>query len=121
MMKENEDYRKKVVKSSISVQALEDARQEKLAETQMQNQYMNLLSQLEDQREREKKEREEKMKRVMGVYAESVVKDQKDIIKQEDEKMLRNIIEQNEREHQEEEKKRHRNQDQKVHIRSFLN
>jgi len=30
---------------------------------------------LEEQREREKKEREEKMKKVMGMYAESVVKD----------------------------------------------
>ena len=36
---------------------------------------MNLLSQLEEQREKEKKDREDKMKKVMGNFADSVVKD----------------------------------------------
>lgn len=39
MMKENEEYRKK---------AMEDARMEKEAETNMQNQYISLLNQLEE-------------------------------------------------------------------------
>ena len=36
---------------------------------------MNLLSQLEEQREKEKKDREHKMTKVMGNFADSVVKD----------------------------------------------
>ncbi|KAM3130923.1 hypothetical protein pb186bvf_016946 [Paramecium bursaria] len=112
MMKENEDYRKK---------ALEDAKMEKEQETNMQQQYINLQNQLEEQREQERKQREDKMKRVMGMFAESVVKDQKEIIKQEDEKMLRNIIAQNDRDKQEDEKKKHKQSEQKQNIRSFLN
>ncbi len=58
------------------------------------------------------------MKKVMGMYAESVVRDQKEIIKQEviycfysnykDEKMLKNILDQNERERLEDEKRKFR-------------
>lgn len=69
----------------------------------------------------ERKQREEKMKKVMGMFAESVVKDQKDLIRQEDEKMLRNIIAQNERERAEEEKKKVKQLEQRQHLRSFLN
>ncbi|CAK76015.1 unnamed protein product (macronuclear) [Paramecium tetraurelia] len=112
MMKENEEYRKK---------ALEDAKLEKEAETQMQQQYISLQNQLEEQRELERKQREDKMKKVMGMFAEGVVRDQKELIKQEDDKMLRNIIQQNDREKIEEEKKKLKQLDQRQQLRSFLN
>mgnify|MGYP007037035920 CR=1 FL=1 len=46
---------------------------------------------MEEKREAEKKEREEKIKKVMSSFADSVVKDQKDQLKAEDEKMLKHI------------------------------
>jgi len=36
----------------------------------------------------EKKNREEKIKKIMSAFADSVVKDQKTIIKEEDQKMM---------------------------------
>jgi hypothetical protein len=57
-------------------------------------------------REAEKRQREEKIKRIMSSFADSVVKDQKAVIREEDAKMMRHILEQNERERQEEERKR---------------
>ena len=41
----------------------------------MQEKYMNLLDQLEQERNLEKKEREEKIRRIMNSFAETIVKD----------------------------------------------
>jgi hypothetical protein len=47
---------------------------------------------MEAQRDREKKEREDKIKRIMSSFADSVVKDQKEVIRAEDEKMMKHIM-----------------------------
>jgi len=54
----------------------------------------------------EKKQREDKIKSIMSAFADSVVKDQKAVIREEDEKMMRHIIDQEEKERQEEYKKK---------------
>ena len=46
---------------------------------------------MEKKREAEKKEREDKIKHVMASFADSVIKDQKEQIRAEDEKMMRHI------------------------------
>lgn len=48
---------------------------------------------MQQARENEKRQREDKIKRIMSSFADSVVKDQKAIIKEEDNKMMRHIIE----------------------------
>ncbi len=47
---------------------------------------------MEANREREKKQREDKIKNIMSAFADTVVKDQKAVIKEEDEKMMRHIL-----------------------------
>ena len=53
---------------------------------------------MEAQRELEKKQREDKIKSIMSAFADSVVKDQKAVIREEDEKMMKHIIDQEEKE-----------------------
>lgn len=72
MMHENEMNQQKIQ---------DDIVREKQLEVEMQEKYSALLKKMEDEREAEKREREEKIKRIMGSYAQTVVKDQKDMIK----------------------------------------
>lgn len=76
---------------------------------------------MEEQRDLEKKNREDKIKRIMSAFADSVVKDQKAIIREEDAKMMRHILQQNERENQEDMRRKEQIKDQKSEMRSFLN
>lgn len=57
----------------------------------MQQEYARLQDELEEKRNQEKKERENKIKNVMASFADSVIKDQKEQIKLEDEKMMKHI------------------------------
>ena len=57
----------------------------------MQQQYARLQDELEEKRNQEKKERQDKIKNVMASFADSVIKDQKEQIKLEDEKMMKHI------------------------------
>ena len=57
----------------------------------MQEEYARLQNELERKRDQEKREREEKIKHVMASFADSVIKDQKEQIRLEDEKMLKHI------------------------------
>lgn len=52
---------------------------------------------MEAQRENEKKQREDKIKNIMSTFADTVVKDQKAVIREEDNKMMRHIISQEEK------------------------
>lgn len=61
---------------------------------------------MQQARENEKRQREDKIKRIMSSFADSVVKDQKQIILEEDRKMMKHIMDQNDRELQEERKKK---------------
>lgn len=69
----------------------EEAEKEMNEDVRLQSEYLRLQKELEEKREGEKKEREDKIKKVMSSFADSVVKDQKEQIKAEDEKMLRHI------------------------------
>ena len=75
---------------------------------------------MEQQRENDKKQREDKIKAIMSVYADSVVKDQKAVIKEEDEKMMRHILDQNEKARLEELRKSKQQRNQKEEMRQFL-
>ena len=56
----------------------------------------------------------------MSSFADSVVKDQRQVIKQEDQKMLNHILEQNEREKQEDVRKKEDSKVQKGEMREYL-
>lgn len=111
MMKENEDNRRK---------AQIEAKLEKETDIKMQNEYTRLLQQMEAQRDREKKEREDKIKRIMSSFADSVVKDQKEVIRAEDEKMMKHIMANIDRENDQERRKLDLIRKQKVEMREFL-
>ena len=111
MMKENEDNRRK---------AQLEAKLEKETDIKMQNEYTRLLQQMEAQRDREKKEREDKIKRIMSSFADSVVKDQKEVIRAEDEKMMKHIMANIDRENDQERRKLDLIRKQKVEMREFL-
>ena len=66
--------------------------QEKANDVRLQQEYTRLTEEMEAQRELEKKQREDKIKSIMSAFADSVVKDQKAVIREEDEKMMRHII-----------------------------
>lgn len=110
-MKENEDNRRK---------AQIEAKLEKETDIKMQNEYTRLLQQMEAQRDREKKEREDKIKRIMSSFADSVVKDQKEVIRAEDEKMMKHIMANIDRENDQERRKLDLIRKQKVEMREFL-
>ncbi|KAL4453090.1 hypothetical protein ABPG74_015321 [Tetrahymena malaccensis] len=112
MMKENEDFR---------IKSEKEAREEKANDIRLQQEYTRLTEEMEANREREKKNREDKIKKIMSAFADTVVKDQKAIIREEDEKMMRHIIEQEEKDRQEELRKQENLRKQKQDMRSFLN
>ncbi len=60
---------------------------------------------MEERREDEKRQREEKIKKIMSSFADTVVKDQKAVIRDEDEKMLKHIRDTNDRANEEERRK----------------
>lgn len=66
----------------------------------LQKEYTRLTEEMEAQREKEKKQREDKIKNIMSAFADTVVKDQKSVIKDEDEKMMRFILQNEEKEKQ---------------------
>lgn len=72
MMEENEVNRRKIE---------DEQNREKMIEIDLQEKYSTLLKKMEDERELEKREREDKIKRIMSSYAQTVVKDQKEMIK----------------------------------------
>jgi hypothetical protein len=66
MMEEND-----VNKQRVDI----EYQREKKMEIDLQEKYSSLLKKMEDEREQEKREREEKIKRIMSSYAQTVVKD----------------------------------------------
>lgn len=68
--------------------------------------YARLQDELEKRRQEEKNERQEKIKHVMASFADSVIKDQKEQIRAEDDKMLKHIESQLEKEKRDDERKK---------------
>lgn len=60
MMEENEVNRRKIE---------DEQNREKMIEIDLQEKYSTLLKKMEDERELEKREREDKIKRIMSSYA----------------------------------------------------
>ncbi|CAK79522.1 unnamed protein product (macronuclear) [Paramecium tetraurelia] len=67
-----------------------------------------------------KKEREDKIKKIMSDFSQTVVKNQKDQIKAEDDKMMKAILMQNEIEQQDEEMKKRQIKSQQLEMRKYL-
>ncbi|EGR28839.1 hypothetical protein IMG5_167910, partial [Ichthyophthirius multifiliis] len=111
MMKENEEYRLK---------SQQEVLQEKQNDVELQKEYTRLTEQMEQQRENEKKQREDKIKAIMSAFADSVVKDQKAVIREEDEKMMKHILDQNEKARLEELRRLEQIKHQKQEMREFL-
>ena len=86
--------------------AEKEAKSEKENDIRLQQEYTRLQEEMQQARENEKRQREDKIKRIMSAFADSVVKDQKQIIREEDNKMMKHIIEQIDRENQDENKKK---------------
>lgn len=76
---------------------------------------------MEAARDREKKQREDKIKTIMSAFADTVVKDQKAVIREEDDKMMRHILDQEEKNRQEDERKAQNQRQQKQEMRAYLN
>lgn len=79
-----------------------------------------MQKQLEDEKDREKKEREEKIKKIMTSYADTVIKDQKEQIRLEDEKMLKHIKNQIKREEEDDVRRRQKQLEQQKDMRDYL-
>lgn len=76
---------------------------------------------MEAARDREKKQREDKIKTIMSAFADTVVKDQKAVIREEDDKMMRHILDQEEKNRLEDERKHQNQRQQKQDMRAYLN
>ncbi|CAD8164507.1 unnamed protein product [Paramecium pentaurelia] len=111
MMEENEKNRQKQIQDEIT---------DKQLEIDMQRKYIQLQQKLEEERELEKKEREDKIKKIMSDFSQTVVKNQKDQIKVEDDKMMKAILMQNEIEQQDEEMKKRQIKQQQQEMRKYL-
>lgn len=86
----------------------------------MQKEYARLQDELENKREQEKKEREDKIKHVMSSFADSVVQDQKAQIKAEDEKMVRHIESHLQKEKENDERRKREENQKKKEMREYL-
>lgn len=102
-MKERNRFQQIMVENEENQARLRDeAERERIQDIKSQQEYARLQDELERKRDEEKREREEKIKAVMASFADSVIKDQKEQIRAEDEKMMRHIENQLKKEKEEE-------------------
>jgi len=111
VLSENEENKKKMI---------EDARREKEADTRAQQEYTKLIEKQEAERAAELKAREERAKKLMNMMADTVVKDQKTQILEDERKLLKQIIAKEAKEVEEDKRKQQRLNEQKKEMRSFL-
>ncbi|KRX10850.1 hypothetical protein PPERSA_12201 [Pseudocohnilembus persalinus] len=104
----------------VTEATLKDLKARVYAAVNQKQEHTRLLEEMEQQRNLEKKNREEKIKKIMSAFADSVVKDQKQIIREEDQKMMRHILDQNARENADDEARREAQRQQKREMREFL-
>lgn len=98
----------------------EENAREREEDIRQQNEYSRLQKELEDEKEREKKDREEKIKKIMTSYADTVIKDQKEQIRMEDEKMLKHIKNQIRKEEDDDVRRKQKQLEQQKDMRDYL-
>jgi len=108
---ENEEYKKKM---------LEEARKEKESDIKAQQEYTRLIEKQEADRAAECKAREDRAKKFMNMMADTVVKDQKAQIIEDERKLLKHVLDKEAREMEDEKKRQQRINDQKKEMRTFL-
>ena len=111
VLRENEDYKKRLA---------EEAKREKDADIRAQQEYTRLVEQMEQKRAAEFKAREDRAKKLMSMMADTVIKDQKEQILEEERKLLRYHQERENRETQEERRRLEMQNQQKKEMRAFL-
>ena len=111
VLQDNEEYKKKMA---------EEAKREKDADVRAQQEYTRLVEQQESKRAAEFKAREDRAKKLMSMMADTVIKDQKEQILDEERKLLRYHQEREHREVEEEKRRFVRGQEQKREMRDFL-
>ncbi|EAS04273.3 hypothetical protein TTHERM_00299910 (macronuclear) [Tetrahymena thermophila SB210] len=119
--KERERQNQMLIENQINKQKQEEELvKEKKEDIFLQNQYAKLLDDQEEFREREKKERFDKIQKLTKKFENTIQKDIKEQIRQEDEKMLQHILDTNKKIEQEDNERKQKVKDQKVFIKQFL-
>ena len=108
---ENEDYKKKMA---------DEARREKDADIKAQQEYTRLIEKQMADREAEIKAREDRAKKFMNMMADTVVKDQKAQILEEERKLLKHYMDKESKDMEEEHRRQQRLNEQKVEMRRYL-
>jgi len=111
LLHENEEYKKKMA---------DEARREKEADIKAQQEYTRLIEKQMADREAEFKAREDRAKKFMSMMADTVVKDQKAQILEEEKKLLKHYQDKEAKDMDEERRRQQRLQDQKKDMRQFL-
>jgi len=111
LLYENEEYKKKMA---------EDAKKEKMADIKAQQEYTRLIEKQMADREAEFKAREDRAKKFMSMMADTVVKDQKAQILDEERKLLKHYMDKEAKDMEEEKRRQQRLQNQKLETRNFL-
>lgn len=111
VLQENEENKRKLM-----LQAVE----EKQADVKAQEELTRLVEKQEQDREREIKNREDRTKKFMAMMTDTVVKDQKQQIWEEEQKILKHYQDREMKEKQEDEKRRLRILQQKQEMKEFL-
>lgn len=108
---ENEEYKKKMA---------DEARREKEADIKAQQEYTRLIEKQMADREAEIKAREDRAKKFMNMMADTVVKDQKAQILEEERKLLKHYMDKEAKDMEEEHRRQQRLNEQKVEMRRYL-
>jgi hypothetical protein len=111
VLEENDEKKKR---------AVEDARREKEADTKAQQEYTRLIEKQEADRAAEFKAREDRAKQFMNMMADTVVKDQKTHILEEERKQLKQYMDKEARDAEEDMRRHQRLTDQKKDVKKYL-
>ena len=111
VLSENEENKKKLQQQAI---------EEKQSDVKAQEELTRLVEKQEQEREREIKNREDRAKKFMAMMTDTVVKDQKLQIMEEEHKILKHYQDRESKEKEEDEKRRLRTLQQKKEMKEFL-
>lgn len=111
VMVENEDNKRKI---------LDEAAHEKQSDIRAQEEYTRLIEKQEAEREKELQDREARAKKLMSMMADTVIKDQKQMLVEEEKKILKYYLEREEKAMKDEESRKRKLLEQKMEVRKFL-
>eukprot|EP01017_Pseudomicrothorax_dubius_P003362 TRINITY_DN10463_c0_g1_i7.p1 TRINITY_DN10463_c0_g1~~TRINITY_DN10463_c0_g1_i7.p1 ORF type:complete len:329 (+),score=160.90 TRINITY_DN10463_c0_g1_i7:35-1021(+) len=111
VLQENEENKRKMI---------EDARNEKLADIRAQEEYTRLIEKQEAEREKELHDREERAKKLMNMMADTIIKDQKAALLDEEKKILKYYLEREDKAMKDEENRKKKLFEQKLEVKKFL-